>query len=1244
MESLLGFFLVISGLAFIFWLASRGSSSGSGPTVPAPPAPSTAGLRSRIAGIQFLLWEARTSDLWADVPEPQRAALIERYERELADLRAALERPAAAVPPMAAPRPEPRPRKPRDWSWLAEQQASLFLFAGAFLVVVAALIYVGYSGQALSGALKVALLAAYTLAFLTAGVVCFRIPVVRVAGLVFIGVSAVLVPLNFVLAGSVIEADFSDEGMWLSGSLVSAAFYTGVSALGLGRQYSFAAGVALASAAGATVFLLGLPVEWAPAPFLALAVLVAAAEVGVPQVLRQRVAYTWVWQAHIIVVLAIAVAVGAAIALNQDDVDLSTRWFAAPLAGLALAFYGIQLFRGAGIAATGCAAALTGLTSSVAYGFDLSPEYYSFSLIGAGLALAAAVCSPLPRLAEHLLYPTAKTDALVLAHVAAAVGVVVAVVATGVDADPDSSYAVGTRWFLLAVFASAALVYATHLSMRMPALGDGDLLASYGFGLSIAGMAAAVIYGADWSPEYYAFAAVAAAAVLLGLATMGLPKIIGDGPPMMRRDWLLLAHAAAITGACVAVGAVYAAASEETNYAPETLWFLPALSGALVAFYGLAIVSDFRPSEEWRIAAGLGLVASVFGVTAGVVYALEVSAEYYAFAALGPAVVLGAAAHLAPVAGVDNLFPRAWRSGAIGCGRVAAVAGLSVAVIAALAATAPDTAYEPDTRIFLPLAFAAAAAFFALDASIEKLWASSAALLVTLGGDGVTVAYALDAGPEYYGAGLACVGLAYGFGGRIWSPRWLDESARDLSAAAAVTLGWLPFEGVYEGHLRTGAGVHLAAAVLYTGAALVDRSELTLDKLLATQQSIPVRVGSGWLYLAGLTVVIGYLDILRSLPAAEGEGTGSLALPVMGLSLGFLAGGALIRWIRSDLRIHVYVIALLTGIFALSISPDAATLAAILSVFVLAYVAVAARENAPLLAAPAAVFAFAAVIAWRQELDWPLYTIPIAYSGIALAIYAAGFALRPRLQAWGDALRAAGAAFAIASPGVGFGILSADAEAGLFEGEPFETSALYEWSTLATGLAGILALAESSIARRGWVVIAGSAVMLVAVLLQIGRFSPDNIQAYTAVIGTYFVLLGLIGLSRYHLVPGLDESAVYVEALGAAVIMFPSFLQSIDGGWRYELILLIEAAGFFTAGVTLQRRGLLGTSLGGLVLVGGRVLFDALNALPNWIIALVIGMALLATGLGIMIGRDRWTRWEEKVASWWGQTGAPHPR
>ena len=121
--------------------------------------------------------------------EPRRHA--PRRRRAPCRRRAALRRSGArrrathAAPPAA-----PRQRKPADWSWLAEQQANLFLFAGAFLTVVAALIYVGYSGNAVDGSLKMALLVAYTLAFLAAGTVCLRIPRVAIAGQVFFGVGA----------------------------------------------------------------------------------------------------------------------------------------------------------------------------------------------------------------------------------------------------------------------------------------------------------------------------------------------------------------------------------------------------------------------------------------------------------------------------------------------------------------------------------------------------------------------------------------------------------------------------------------------------------------------------------------------------------------------------------------------------------------------------------------------------------------------------------------------------------------------------------------------------------------------------------------------------------------------------------------------------------------------------------------------------------------------------------------------
>jgi hypothetical protein len=68
---------------------------------------------------------------------------------------------------------------------------------------------------------------------------------------------------------------------------------------------------------------------------------------------------------------------------------------------------------------------------------------------------------------------------------------------------------------------------------------------------------------------------------------------------------------------------------------------------------------------------------------------------------------------------------------------------------------------------------------------------------------------------------------------------------------------------------------------------------------------------------------------------------------------------------------------------------------------------------------------------------------------------------------------------------------------------------------------------------------------------------------------------------------------------------------------------------------------LLATSLLALVLVAGRALFDAINALPNWIVILIAGLALLGIGTAILVGRDRWARWEEAILSWWNQTGRP---
>ena len=954
---------------------------------------------------------------------------------------------------------------------------------------------------------------------------------------------------------------------------------------------------------------------------------------------------------HMALAGGVAVAVGAAWAASAEGSTYvpQSSWFL--FAAFVSTFVAYALYLTLpmpaarwhdALAPYGLALALTGTATSVVYGLDASPEYYAIAFTGSGILLAAALHGGLRTIRNRVLLGYVDPGVGLLAQAALVTGVGVGVSAALSASSADSTYTPQTTWFLFATFGSATAGYALCAMLRGPAVRWYDHLAHLGLGLALVGTYTSVVYGLDVSAEYYSFAFVTGGAALLIGAWTLLPRVQPKATAsVVLDDYLVVAHAAAFTAGCIAVGAVFAAEAEGATYQPDSRWFLPVLFAALAGFYGLAVGSRLRPVPGSEPIAPLGFVASVFGVTTGVVYALQASAEYYAFAFLVPAMVLGLVARTGGPRFITRMLPAAWENAAIALGRIATAAGVSVAVIAAIVASSPESTYRPDARVFLPLAFLAASVFLVFDASRRRDWQTSTALLAALGGAGVCTVYALDPGVQYYGVAFACVGIVFGFGGRIWSPRWLDERARDVLAVIAVTTAWLPFENVYAGHDRIAAGVHLAAAVFYALAAVVSRSERTLGELMNLRREVPVRIAVGWLYAAGWVTTVGYILLLRSLPAAEGAGAGSLTIPLLALCLGFLLAGATARFWRREFGVHLYVMALLLSTASLSAAPDAGVLATVLTVLVAAFLAVAVWEDSPLPAVPAAVFVFMAVAAWQQRLDAPQYVIPLAYSTIAAGTYLAGFAMRDAAPRWSDAARACAAAYALVAPAAGFGILGVRTEGGLFQGAPFEESALYQWSTVAVALVGLLATVESSIARRGWVVVLGTAVLTVSLLLEIGHFRPDNVQPYTATIGVYLVLLGLLGLWKFRLMPELEDTAPAVEAIGAVIVMFPSFAQSLTDGWFYQVLVLVEATVFFTLSVALRRRLLLGTSLLALVLIAGRALFDAINALPNWIVILIAGLALLGIGTAILIGRDRWARWEQTILSWWNQTGRP---
>lgn len=1277
--------------------------------------------------------------------------------RTLAPAPIAPPRRQAAPPPARPPAP---PREPMDWSWLVDQQANLFLFAGAFLTVVAALIFVGYSGQAVDGVLKMTLLSLYTIAFLAAGTICLRIPRVEIAGRVFFGVGSVLVPLNFVAAHTLLtQESLSITTMWLLGSTVTAAFYGAVACLGLGKPYAFSSGIAIVSATLAAVVRTGVPLEWAPLVFIVVAAVMSLGEIVAPKIICDRVGGIWAAQSRVVAIAAMTSAVVIALAMTEWDSGRgdTTRWFL-PLTFATFGAYAAMdlLSKRRAVAGLATMAGVAGTVVSLSYAAHLPAECYGFGFIAVAMLFAyATIVAHEERVAGRL--PADAADALHLAAlcaagVAGAVAIVAVLAATGGRHDPNA-YNVRTRWFLPATFLALGLYGAIPMFGQRRAAGAVVAIASLG------GALMTVVYAMHWPAEYYAIAA-ATVAIALELARRGsirpaiARRLPAETEEILHSYAIVAAGASMLVAVCAAALAATGNAHNPNAFSVETRWFLPA-TFALVMVYGalgvpgrrqedmLAAIAGFAgallsvvyamhwPAEYYAVESGVlaaalsvvgvwstrpriseriapdtaamlrgagyaaslaaaavalgvlnaaqagqaryaidsrwfmlgafvpvvahfavdafgrcgregvaGLVLSVAAASAALVFGLGVSYEYYAFAALIPALLFAGAARLSANVGgsqptLGSLLPRLtarlaaeWQDDLLVGVRGLVAVGAAVAVGAVLGSAKSSFEFVPQFRAFLPVAFALAAVCLAIDASLSRRVEISAAFVLAVIATVIAVPYVLHADAAYYGAAFAAAAIVVAFGGRIIEPSWLDERGRDVLAAAAMTVAWLPFEGAYVDAPRVGAGVHFAAAIFYGLAAIFDRSEMTLGGVLQSRALDKTRLSVAWLYAAGLVATVGYLHALNgNRTANDSLDLSAIAVPMFTVAIALWAGGVAVRKLRPDFRLHFYLMALIASVVSLTSADGAQTLAVLLSSYVLMSIVVAVVDDEPLLGAPAALFGIAMIGAWQVQLDLALWSMPAALSVAGVAICAGALTVSRR---WPSALTAVGGAYAALAPAAGLAILAYHGSGGT---RFYETS-LFECSTLTLAVFGALVTAASARGRR-WLILPGSAIVVFAVLLQIGRFNPENAQAYTVVVGAYLVLVATFGLTKLRLAPSLAAIAPFIEGAGAAIIMLPSLLQSLDAGWRYEWIVLIEALAFLVSGIALRRRGLLSVAVTALVLVAGRLLFDAVNALPNWVVVAAAGAALLGIGMAILVGRDRWSVWQEAVVKWW---------
>jgi len=211
---------------------------------------------------------------------PLTAAAIEEARSQLAARRAAAEatlRTAFAGVPPPAPAVAPAPPGPSLSELFSENSVLILGMTGAFLLVVATVLFELYGATQLGGSVRFAAVALLAAAFGVAGWGCLRSVRLRVVGQVYLAVFALLVPLTCVAAYTFLE--LGRQGISIAtaigfSGLSCALLYAALSARMRAAPYAWLAMAALlAGWTGGADAILGQP--WA-GPATAALVLVYA--------------------------------------------------------------------------------------------------------------------------------------------------------------------------------------------------------------------------------------------------------------------------------------------------------------------------------------------------------------------------------------------------------------------------------------------------------------------------------------------------------------------------------------------------------------------------------------------------------------------------------------------------------------------------------------------------------------------------------------------------------------------------------------------------------------------------------------------------------------------------------------------------------------------------------------------------------------------------------------------------------
>jgi len=586
--------------------------------------------------------------------------------RELDNLSPSLPATAPPVVPVTTVKletPPPAPPVPQGPSafellFSPEHAPSLLLYVGAFLVVMAALIFVNVSREQISDVIRIVLMFVGTFAFLGGGLLCYRIPRVQEAGRTFLMIGALLVPLDVAAYYALVvrESPLSSPAMWGLGSLVAAGLYATLALRSYGTAYAYLFFAACLSAVGGLEAWIGAPAAWFGVPFAALALAIDVVDIGG----RGRA----VWRLTAPLELPSRVLMTLALVLGALDVAVAAQGaerLAMPVLVLVgSAYYAIRA--DLEIASERWLVAAAPAALGLAIVFAAAGPMESYGLVLAALAVAYALAddldelatqpSPLPRWARDRARPLAyacATGALLPvtgywgapAAGASAYLVVAALFAVlAVRRAFDARSTPTERAGLVFAAASVGHVGALYLLVAARVIHAGvapfaGLLANE-VALAYAPLAAALALAATVARRRAPTLFLPAATAAVASATVAVTLALGD--PRLATILASLAAAAVVAGAADAgrpralwLAAAFAAVGAWSGAS----WLDPPaparpllLGGAALAVFVPAFLPRYRTNPFARVARQIAVATAAAGVATG----FEL-----AFAIVGPA-------------------------------------------------------------------------------------------------------------------------------------------------------------------------------------------------------------------------------------------------------------------------------------------------------------------------------------------------------------------------------------------------------------------------------------------------------------------------------------------------------------------------------------------------------------------------------------------------------------------------------